>query len=58
MNNENNFEFADVLELLGDLKGHKEHLEKDSISGDFFLLTMRECAYLVSLLEKVVAEGK
>ena len=52
------FEIEDVYELLGDLKGHKEGLEEANKRSDFFLLTNRECTYLISLLEKVIAEDK
>lgn len=54
------FEIEDVYELLGDLKGLKEDLEEENKKkrGDFFFISRRECNYLISLLEKVVAEDK
>lgn len=47
-------ELDSMLEILGDLKGHKEHLEETKKRSDWFLLTKLECECLISLLEKAV----
>lgn len=54
MDKDKEFKLEDVIEILGDLKGHKEHLEETKKRSDWFLLTKLECECLISFLEKAV----
>lgn len=56
MDKDKEFKIEDMIEILGDLKGHKEHLEETKKQSDWFLLTKLECECLISLLEKAVEE--
>ena len=57
MDKDKEFKLEDVIEIWGELKGHKEHLEETKKRCDWFLLTMPECEYLISLLDKIIEEG-
>lgn len=52
----NTVELDNMLEILGDLKRHKEHLEETKKRSDWFLLTKLECECIISLLEKAIEE--
>ena len=54
MDKDKEFKLEDVIEILGDLQGHKEHLEETKKRSDWFLLTKLECECIISLLEKAV----
>lgn len=54
MDKDKEFKLEDVIEILGDFKGHKEHLEETKKRSDWFLLTKLECECIISLLEKAV----
>lgn len=54
MDKDKEFKLEDAIEILGDLKGHKEHLEETKKRSDWFLLTKLECECIISLLEKAV----
>lgn len=54
MDKDKEFKLEDVIEILGDLKGHKKHLEETKKRSDWFLLTKLECECIISLLEKAV----
>jgi hypothetical protein len=54
MDKDKEFKLEDVIEILGDLKGHKEHLEETKKRSDWFLLTKLECECIIFLLEKAV----